>query len=259
MLKGIISSKMRRSFQKNQWEILDMEDRTLAHTNGSYEFPVGTHKWYFAEGTCTDPGQPWRTLNFHEALPQPGPGQTFGGFPYFLLPSGHFCCDDGICIESINVCDNVKNCQDKSDENNCSMVIFPESYDKLLPPKKLNDDILKYTQSASDLQALTLVEGNFEVLDLLDVNEIDSTFDLYFKLDMKWYDVNLRYEFLQPFNDKNAFNEDELDKIWKPQIQFIHVENNDGVIEFGQTIFVQERFVKDDGLFQSDHIKPKTI
>ena len=131
-------------------------------------------------------------------------------------------------------------CQDKSDETNCAMVIFPEYYDKLLPPTKLEDYRLVLTQTGPTLETLTDLEGTFRVLDLLDVNEIDSTFDLYFKLNLKWYDVNLKYRFLNDLEDKNAFNQSDLTTIWRPDIQFIHVENNDGVIKFGETIFVRK-------------------
>ena len=176
------------------------------------------------DSKCTDQGVPWRLLNLHIEVDQPG----------------HFCCDDGKCIKSQYVCDNVKHCDDKSDETNCSMVIFPESYDKLLPPTKLDDDISFSYQSVNSIQSLTTIEGNFKVLDLLDVNEIDSTFDIYFKLDLKWYDVNLKYKYLNDMNEKNAFYQDELDEIWTPKIQFIHVENNDDVIKFGDTIFIKK-------------------
>ena len=90
------------------------------------------------------------------------------------------------------------------------------------------------------MHSITMVHGNFTVLDLLDVDEIDSTFDIYFKLDMRWYDVNLKYRFLNDLDDKNGFNESELIKMWRPKIQFIHIANNDDVITFGDTIFVKK-------------------
>ena len=139
------------------------------------------------------------------------------------------------------MCDNVKHCEDNSDETNCTMVIFPEFYDKLLPPTKLDDDIFKTSNSANSIiQSLTMIDGNFTVLDVLDVDEIDSTFDIYFKLDMRWYDINLKYRFLNDLDDKNGFNQSELAKIWRPEIQFIHISNNDDVIRFGDTIFVKK-------------------
>ena len=186
---------------------------------------MGVHHWYFLDSACRDENVPWRSLNLHTSVEQPG----------------HFCCEDGNCIKSGYVCDNVKHCEDNSDETNCTMVIFPEFYDKLLPPTKLDDDIFKTSNSAkSIIQSLTMIDGNFTVLDVLDVDEIDSTFDIYFKLDMRWYDINLKYRFLNDLDDKNGFNQSELAKIWRPEIQFIHISNNDDVIRFGDTIFVKK-------------------
>ena len=197
----------------------------MAFLNATSDLPVGVHHWYFLDSACRDENVPWRSLNLHTSVEQPG----------------HFCCEDGNCIKSGYVCDNVKHCEDNSDETNCTMVIFPEFYDKLLPPTKLDDDIFKTSNSAkSIIQSLTMIDGNFTVLDVLDVDEIDSTFDIYFKLDMRWYDINLKYRFLNDLDDKNGFNQSELAKIWRPEIQFIHISNNDDVIRFGDTIFVKK-------------------
>ena len=160
--------------------------------------------------------------------------------PLNLLPPGHFCCDDGTCIQSGHVCDNVRHCRDHSDEADCGLVIFPESYDKLAPSKFEIDSFKTQQQS----KPLFTVNGNLTVLDLLDISEIGSTFNLYFKLDIKWFDISLKYQFLHDFDEKNAFEQEQLNQIWKPKIQFIHIENNDGVIDFEDTIFVKEMFIQ---------------
>ena len=57
----------------SQWKIVDMDKKTLALTNGSSDFPLGSRRWHFVDGNCTDLGQSWRTLNLHQSIPQPGP------------------------------------------------------------------------------------------------------------------------------------------------------------------------------------------
>ena len=115
------------------------------------------------------------------------------------------------------------------------MALFPESYDRLLPPIELRAD-------GDDVnnQSLALIKGTFKVLDLLDLDDVESTFDIFFKLDVKWYDVNLKYQFLHDLNPKNAFAPEALSKMWKPSIQFIHIAKNDDVIYLGETIFVKK-------------------
>ena len=72
MLWGLVSSTMRFSSPKKIWEIVDMSDAILAIYNETSDFPLGRRRWYFLDSNCTDPGQPWRTLNLHEATDQPG-------------------------------------------------------------------------------------------------------------------------------------------------------------------------------------------
>ena len=78
------------------------------------------------------------------------------------------------------VCDNVRNCEDNSDERHCDLVRFPQSYDNLLPPtKRLKMPTRKVGPSDGHLANVT---ANMKILDLLDIDEQQSTFDLYFKL-----------------------------------------------------------------------------
>ena len=78
------------------------------------------------------------------------------------------------------MCDNVRHCDDNSDERNCNLVRFPPSYDNLLPPtKRLKMPTRKLGPSNDQLAPVT---ANMKILDLLDIDEQQSTFDLYFKL-----------------------------------------------------------------------------
>ena len=67
------------------WEILDLNNITLAFTNDTDDLPVGLHSWYFLDVPCTDPGVLSRKLNLHQAVKQPG----------------NFCCDNGACIRTV--------------------------------------------------------------------------------------------------------------------------------------------------------------
>ena len=129
-LSGFYYSNMIFSPEYKLWKIVDLKNRTLAFTNDTLDIPVGTHKWYFLDSYCNDPGQHWRTLNLHQAIEQPGStvrddpersgstvqddpeqqGSTVQDDPYLFI-LGHFCCGDGSCIVSMNVCDNVNHCQ----------------------------------------------------------------------------------------------------------------------------------------------------
>ena len=113
------------------------------------------------------------------------------------------------------------------------MVLFPQSYDSLLPPVKFKGD-------DANNQSLAVIMGTFTVLDLIQLDDVESTFDIFFKLDVHWYDVNLKYQFLHDLDAKNAFGTEALARMWKPSIQFFHIDKNDEVIDMGYTLFVQK-------------------
>ena len=114
-LLGITSTRMIFSSRSHRWEIVDRndEDKIFAFTNQSGVIPLGKHRWYFQEESCGD-----LDLNLHREVEKPG----------------HFCCDDGSCIDSELVCNNFPDCQDGTDETNCSLLIQPgQGYKKHLP------------------------------------------------------------------------------------------------------------------------------
>ena len=98
-------------FSQGRWQIVLTVDhqQIIAVLNSSVDFPLGKHSWYFQEGNCQDPGETFRSLNLHLEVPQPG----------------QFCCDSGHCLDSDLVCNNYPDCQDGSDEANCSIVKLP--------------------------------------------------------------------------------------------------------------------------------------
>ena len=131
-----------------KWTIYESSTNiTLAYTKKRY--PVGSNKWYFINESCTDDGMDYRTLNFHPFVKQPG----------------YFCCNDGLCIDAEFVCDGSIDCTDGNDEFECQMIETPKYYDKSKGPKQI---------------FVTLI-----ILDLLTIDESQSSFELYFWLDIK--------------------------------------------------------------------------
>ena len=153
------------------------------------KWPIGVHSWTFLkEFKCVDDDKTGkRRLNL---------------YPADTLEPGTFCCHDGHCIDSERVCDSIPDCQDGSDEVNCSMVNIPFDYDNLHPKPDVSVKI--------------------QILDLLDVDDASSSFEIYFEQEISWYDSSLTYSFLKNQSIKNFLNPTIRKKLWFPEVLYLH-------------------------------------
>ena len=194
---GLLQSRMIFSSNESRWEIVNSSDSStvLAYMEGDSKFPLGRQSWHFLDVNCSDSGQASRDLNFHLSVSQPG----------------QFCCDDGACINSQLVCNNFPDCQDRSDERDCSIILFPDyTYNKDYPP-------VEFKQGKK--QSLKLFT-NLTVLNIFEINEVDSSFDFYFMILVQWFDKNLNFEFLKDGNQGNSIPERFQSELWMPHIEF---------------------------------------
>ena len=196
-LEGFISSQLAFSRERERWEVTPSLNTSwvLAFTNQTRDFPLGKHPWYFLDSLCTDQGENYRALNLHLDVEQPG----------------NFCCDDGTCISSELVCDNVAHCSNNQDETDCHILRIPEYYDTSLPPF----DVRKAENGETELKYAE-VSVAFTVLDILDVNEQNSEFEIYFMIQLSWNDFKLEFEFLKDVEDKNLIK--NVTRIWTPNL-----------------------------------------
>ena len=165
---GFSGSEIKYSIINKRWEIFDtFSKEILAYKNGTSEIPIGINKWIFIKSKCADSGEIYRTLNFHKYVEYPG----------------NFCCNDGTCFTSEHVCDGEHNCPTGEDEVNCTMIKVPDYYGKKDPPKELF--------------------VNITIVDFMKIDEVESTFDVYFRMSLKWFDRKLEYQYLKNTADAN--------------------------------------------------------
>ena len=89
-----------------------------------------------------------------------------------------FTCDSGHCINIYRRCDDVKDCEDDSDEMDCEIVYVPENYKK--EPTKRLDDSINYIYTK-----VTILK--FDSIDKSGVLDITLT------IQMRWRDPRLTY------------------------------------------------------------------
>ena len=133
--------------------------------------------------------------------------------------NGEFTCNDGQCLDMEKRCDQISNCKDESDEDNCKMLVMKENYNKKIAPFQFD-----YKEQAITPAAVNV---SFTVMDMLSIQEVNLVFVLKFRLLMEWYDHRLKYHNLKKQRSANLLTREEIDKLWIPFVVFGNTENND--------------------------------
>ena len=163
---------------------------------------------------------------------------------------GYFCCGDGSCVDSELVCDNVAHCQNKEDETDCDILRVPDYYDTNLPPF-----LVRTTENRETEIEYAEISAVFTVLDILDINEQNSVFEIYFMIQLSWKDFKLEYEFLKDAEEKNQIQ--NITRIWIPNLQFFHIKSVNSVTDYGRKLFVtkQSKPRLEDNIFTKEIYK----
>ena len=214
---GYIQTTLRYSRDMSRWEIVNTTNTTevlafMRENDKASDFPIGVNSWYFIESNCTAPGEEFRYLNFHLDVKQPG----------------HFCCDDGTCIDSQLVCNEFSDCDDGTDERNCTFLNVCNTLNNTeTPPTKLNNGII---------QPIVL-NAAFDVFEIFEINEVEFSFDIHFILEIQWFNKYCSFEFLKINEYENYLFKTSREKIWIPNVEFSKIRkkiygdsDNDNVI-----------------------------
>ena len=180
-----------------KWKGLSGEDNIIFQGTKNV---VGRAEWDWFESSCaTTAGLSKRNLTFSScALGE------------------EFTCNVGRCIPISKRCNNVRDCSDGSDEEDCTVVDIPQSYDRLEPPQATHGHFL----------------GVHIAIAVENINNIDTKkmmIDTTMKVTMKWRDNRLRFRNLPPDHAKLITSEISK-RLWLPS-------NN---IEFKNEIIGQE-------------------
>ena len=103
------------------------------------------------------------------------------------------------------------------------MIDIPEYYDKMDPPEE--------------------VFANITIMDIMDVSEDDSSYVVYFRLSVKWYDRKLDFHFLKMKDYANIIPEKYTNHIWIPEIDFSFVQHSYDLQQILR-IYVQKTKIK---------------
>ena len=135
-------------------------------------------------------------------------------------------------------CDNKFHCHDHSDEDNCTRVAIDPFYDPYMPPTPAN-----IVEEGANVPH-TIITAHITIMNILDINDAESIFKIFFSLELVWNDLNLDFCFLKNETEKNIVI---AEKIWYPVIEFMHLKKEIDILNDAKTIQrVSKPEMKDD-------------
>ena len=100
-------------------------------------------------------------------------------------------------------CNQVGNCEDKSDEKNCKLIVFEDkNYNKKVPPFTIAKD--------SDDNIPAKIRVSTQLKSVLAISEFSHTIDLKIGITLKWYENRVVYHNLKRKEALNILTDDEV-------------------------------------------------
>ena len=121
-----------------------------------------------------------------------------------------FTCADGSCVSLSRRCDNTPHCEDRSDEQDCTV---------------LDEGVLKryqLTDMPITQESKIKIYVDLRLTSIYDINLVESNFKINLEIIFKWYDPRIRLKNL----NKLQVNYLPMDKIWKPQFEIYGDRNS---------------------------------
>ena len=99
-------------------------------------------------------------------------------------------------------CDQIRNCRDKSDENNCKLIVFEENYNAKVPPFTITE------QNNALIPAKIRVSTQLK--NVLAISEFSHTIDLKIGITLRWYENRVLYHNLKSVEALNVLTDSEV-------------------------------------------------
>ena len=166
--------------------------------------------------------------------------QCHGGQPYttFLkltgCSDGHFTCSDGQCVTMEERCNQIPNCRDESDEENCKVLVLKSTYNKKVPP---------IVPKGGGQFEKTIVEISISLLKVVSMEEVQHKIDLQFEITLEWKENRAVYHNLKLETSLNALTDGDVYSLWLPYVIYANTDMKEAVqLEDGlQTTIVVNR------------------
>ena len=187
-----------------EWNLVDAVSGVTATSKASRQsYLLGRHKWTVTgdDTNCKD-GKSYVT------------DLKLSG----CNPDGEFTCDNGQCIPLSQLCDQLPNCKDKSDEFECNILVLEAGYNKRVPP------IMSDRKNMTQTVVAVPVQVSITLFKVVDIEEENHAVEFQFGITLEWKENRATYQNLKDKTTLNALAESDVKKIWTPLVIY---ENTD--------------------------------
>ena len=189
-------------FNATKWTIDDDVWNVTAVSNAARNsYALGKHEWLITgDDVSCHKGEPYTTfLKLTGCL------------------DGDFTCDDGQCIRMEQRCDQLPDCEDKSDERGCKLLLLEEGYNKGVPPIT--------AESALDRTIVPVAVGiSIVLLEVVSIDEVDHSIQLQFEVILSWKENRATYLNLKEETALNKMKEEDIQRLWLPLIIYTNTD-----------------------------------
>ena len=98
-------------------------------------------------------------------------------------------------------CDQIMDCNDESDEDNCRLIVFKDNYNSKVPPFTIN----KVDKSVVPVK----VQVSTSLMNILAISEFDHTIHFKLGITLKWYENRVLYHNLKTREALNTLTDAE--------------------------------------------------
>ena len=206
LLLGQYATRIQYNDTSSQWVVTDTSTGVSAISRSSkLSYVLGKHEWIVSGDVYQcHKGQPYTTY-----LKLSG-----------CSPEGEFTCNDGQCVTMGQRCNQIPNCRDKSDEEDCQLLFLERNYNKKVPP---------IVPTGGDDFQQAKVGISISLLKIVSMEEVQHKIDLQFEITLEWKEIRATYHNLKEETSLNALTDKEIESLWLPYVIYDNTDMKEAV------------------------------
>jgi hypothetical protein len=231
MFVGATNSEIEYSEQELRWKMTtvgedtglsgEMKKDTVAFSDSHFSsYVLGKHNWTVTNDTKCGRGKPYTVQ-----LKLTG------------CEEEDFTCNDGQCVRMEQRCDQVPQCRDESDEDDCKVLSLGKSYNRKVSPIT--------TVSNTNFTIVPVpVNISIALLKVVGLEEMSHTIQFQFNIKLEWKDGRAIYYNLKPKSALNVLSDGDVAMLWLPYVVYENTDMKEAarlarMQEWTTTVFVK--------------------